>query len=154
MILRNREITKQAELEQIINDADVCYVGMNDNGQPYVLPFNFAFNQSKIYLHCDNVGHKLDVLAKNPRVCINFNTGNELFYRNKEVACSWGMKYKSVNVFGIATIIEDYDEKYRIMKEFMIKYTGEEYEFSEPSIRNVKIIEITPDQLTGKKYGY
>lgn len=154
MILRNREITRESEKEDIIREAEVCYVGMADRDQPYVLPFNFAYEEGTVYLHSDNVGYKLDVWANNPRVCINFNTGNELFYRNREVGCSWGMRYKSVNVFGQVENIQDYDEKYQIMKLFMRKYAGEDFEFSEPSIRNVRIMKVRAERMTGKKYGY
>ena len=154
MILRNREIVKDSEKEEIIHEADVCYVGMTDGDQPYVLPFNFAYRDQTLYLHSDNVGYKLDLWKKNPKVCVNFNTGNELFYRNKEVGCSWGMKYKSVNLIGEIDYVEDYDEKYQVMKDFMLKYAGEDYEFSEPSIKNVKIMKIKVISMTGKKTGY
>ncbi len=154
MILRNREITKQTEMEAIIHEAEVCYVGFVDKDQPYVLPFNFAYRDNQIFLHSDNIGYKLDLIEKNAKVCINFNTGNELFYRNKEVGCSWGMKYKSVNAFGCIEYVEDYEDKYQIMKDFMMKYAGEDYEFSEPSIKNVRIMKIPVERFTGKKYGY
>jgi hypothetical protein len=64
------------------------------------------------------------------------------------------MKYRSVNVFGRVEFIDDYDEKYRIMKLVMLKYAGEDYEFSEPSIRNVVIIKVNVGRVTGKAYGY
>jgi len=64
------------------------------------------------------------------------------------------MKYKSVNIFGKASFIEDYAEKYRIMQLFMMKFSGESYEFSEPSIRNVAIIRVDAEKMTGKVYGY
>lgn len=154
MILRNREITKWKEMQAIIDEAEVCYVGMTDGDQPYVLPFNFSIRDETIFLHSDNVGYKLDLIEKNPKVCINFNIGNELFHRHQQVACSWGMKYKSVNAFGKIEFIEDYDEKYQIMKEFMQKYAGESFEFSKPAIKNVKIMAIQVEKFTGKKYGY
>lgn len=154
MILRNREISKHEEIEKIIQEAEVCYLGMTDGDQPYVLPFNFAYQNETLFLHSDHNGYKLDVLARNSKICANFNVGNELFSRNKEVGCSWGMKYKSVNLFGNLEIVEDYDEKYQIMKLFMLKYAGEDYEFSEPSIKNVMIMKVQAVKLTGKKYGY
>lgn len=154
MILKNREIKQWKEMQAIIQEAEVCYVGFADDDQPYVLPFNFSLRDQTIYLHSDNEGHKLEVVNKNPKVCINFNIGNELFYRHKQVGCSWGMKYKSVNAFGSIQFIEDYDEKYMIMKEFMQKYAGEDFEFSEPAIKNVKIMAIQVEKFTGKKYGY
>ena len=154
MILRNREISKVLEMEDIINEAEVCSVAMVDGNAPYVLPFNFAYKEQCVFLHCDVEGHKLDILRKNPAVCMNFNTGNELFHRHKQVGCSWGMKYKSVNAFGDAEFVEDYDQKYAIMKLVMLKYAGEDYEFSEPSIKNVVIMKINVKEFTGKKYGY
>lgn len=141
-------------MEKIIHEAQVCYLGMSDDNNPYVLPMNFAYESGVFYLHAAPEGHKLDVMKANPNVCLNFNTGNEVFHRHKEVGCSWGMKFKSVNAFGKAVFIDDYSEKYRIMQLFMVKFSGETYEFSEPSIRNVAVIRIDVDKMTGKVYGY
>ena len=154
MNLRPRMLSKKEEIEKIISEAQVCYLGMSENSNPYVLPMNFAWEDGAIYLHAGPEGHKLEVLKANPNVCINFNTGNELFHRHKEVGCSWGMKFKSVNAFGKAVFIEGFAEKYRVMQLFMVKFSGESYEFSEPSIRNVAIIKIEVERLTGKVYGY
>lgn len=154
MNLRPRMLSKKEEMERIINEALVCYLGMTSGNSPYVLPMNFALEPDAIFLHAAPEGLKLEVLRANPDVCINFNTGNEIFHRHKEVGCSWGMKFKSVNAYGKAAFIENYDEKYRVMQLFMIKYAGEKYEFSEPSIRNVVIIRIDIDRMTGKVYGY
>lgn len=154
MNLRPRMLSKKEEMDKIINEAQTCYVGMSEDDHPYVLPMNFAYNAGILYLHAAPEGHKLEVLRANPKVCVNFNTGNELFHRHKEVGCSWGMKFKSVNAFGTVSLINDYAEKYRVMQLFMIKYAGESYEFSEPSIRNVAIMKIDIGKMTGKAYGY
>lgn len=153
-MLRPRFLSRQPEMEAIIQEATVCYVGMTSGEGPYVLPMNFAFADGCVYLHADIHGTKIDILRQNPSVCINFNTGNELFHRHKEVGCSWGMKFKSVNVHGKVVFVEEYDEKYRVMKLVMQKYSGEDYEFSEPSIRNVLVMRIKIEKITGKVYGY
>jgi len=147
-------LSKKEEMEKIINEAQVCYLGMSKDNNPYVLPMNFAYDAETFYLHSAPESHKLEVLKANPNVCININTGNELFHRHKEVGCSWGMKFKSLNVFGKAGFIDEYAEKYRVMQLFMVKFSGESYEFSEPSIRNVAIIKVTVEKMTGKVYGY
>ena len=154
MNLRPRMLSKSEEMEKIIGEAQVCYLGMSEDHVPYVLPMNFAYDSGTLYLHAAPEGYKLEVLKGNPNVCVNFNTGNELFHRHKEVGCSWGMKFKSVNLFGKASFIEDYDEKYRIMQLFMVRFSGETYQFSEPSIRNVCIIRVDVEKMTGKVYGY
>jgi len=152
-MLKPRLLTKLSEMEAIISEATVCYVGMADETGPYVLPMNFAFESGRVFLHAAPEGHKLDIIRKNSAVCINFNIDNELFYRHKEVGCSWGMKFKSVNAHGKVRFIVDYQEKYRIMKLFMLKYAGQDYEFSEPSIRNVVVMQVDIEKLTGKVYG-
>jgi nitroimidazol reductase NimA-like FMN-containing flavoprotein (pyridoxamine 5'-phosphate oxidase superfamily) len=154
MNLRPRMLTKKEEFEMIINEAQVCCLGMAEDNVPYILPMNFAYESGVFYLHAAPEGYKLDVLKANPNVCININTGNELFHRHKEVGCSWGMKFRSINIFGKACFIDEYAEKYRIMQLFMTKFSGEAYEFSEPSIRNVAIIKIEAAKMTGKVYGY
>jgi nitroimidazol reductase NimA-like FMN-containing flavoprotein (pyridoxamine 5'-phosphate oxidase superfamily) len=154
MNLRPRMLSRQDEMEKIIDEAQVCYMGLADESQPLVLPMNFGYESGTLYLHSDPEGHKLGILRSNPKVCVNFNTGNELFYRHKQVGCSWGMKFKSVNLFGSVEFIDDYDEKYRIMQLIMKKYTGEDYEFSVPSIRNVAVMRIRAEKMTGKVYGY
>jgi hypothetical protein len=40
------------------------------------------------------------------------------------------------------------------MQLFMLKFSGETYEFSEPSIRNVAIVKVAVAKMTGKVYGY
>jgi uncharacterized protein len=154
MNLRPRMLTKEEEMLRIIHEAQVCYLGMSEDNNPYVLPMNFAYESGVFYLHAAPEGHKLEVLKGNAQVCININTGNELFHRHKEVGCSWGMKFKSVNAFGKATFIDDYEEKYRVMQLFMVKFSGETYEFSEPSIRNVAVIRVDVEKMTGEVYGY
>ena len=87
MNLRPRMLSKKEEMEKIINEAQVCYLGMSEDDNPYVLPMNFTYDSGAFYLHAAMEGHKLEVLKGNPKVCINFNTGNELFHRHKEVGC-------------------------------------------------------------------
>jgi nitroimidazol reductase NimA-like FMN-containing flavoprotein (pyridoxamine 5'-phosphate oxidase superfamily) len=147
-------LSKKEEFEKIIHEAQVCYVGLSENDSPYVVPMNYAWEEGAFYLHAAPEGYKLEILRKNPKVCLNINIGNELFHRHKEVGCSWGMKYKSITVSGNASFIADYDDKYRIMQLFMLKFSGETYEFSEPSIRNVAIVKVAVAKMTGKVYGY
>ena len=154
MNLRPRMLAKKEEMEGIVHEAQVCYLGLSDQGMPYVLPMNFVYESGVLYLHSAAEGYKMEIMKANAAVCINFNIGNELFYRHKDVGCSWGMKFKSVNIFGQAKFIDDYDEKYRIMQCFMRKFSGENYEFSEPSIKNVVVIRVDVQKMTGKVYGY
>lgn len=44
--------TDKEQIESIIRQSDVCFVGMADtDGTPYVLPMNFGYKDGVIYLH-------------------------------------------------------------------------------------------------------
>jgi len=155
MILSNREIKDRKEIDEIINDSLICYVGSVDGDKPYVLPFNFAYDGSSIFLHSANAGKFHEVLDNNRNLCITFNIENEVFYRHEHVACSWGMKYKSVIVRGKAEYVNDFDEKVKIMNMIMKKYAGkDDFTFNSPAIKNVKVICIDITEVSGKKYGH
>ncbi|MBU0487478.1 MAG: pyridoxamine 5'-phosphate oxidase family protein [Bacteroidetes bacterium] len=155
MILSNREIKNPKEINEIFNETLVCNVGTVDGEWPYVLPFNFAWEEPYIYLHSAMKGKLHDVLALNNRVCLTFSTANEVFYRNKEVACSWGMKYKSIVAFGRVEYIEAFEEKVRILNLVMKKYSGsDQFNYNSPAINNVCAMRIKIERLTGKKYGH
>lgn len=153
MKLPKREIKNPVEIEEIINKSLICHVGFVDNDKPYVLPFNFSYENNTVYLHTAPKGKKNDILKKNNNVCISFDIDSKMHFRDKEVACSYGMKYRSVIISGKAFIIEDYNEKVRIMNLFMNKYTGSsEFKYNPPAINNVNIYKIRIEEATGKKF--
>jgi nitroimidazol reductase NimA-like FMN-containing flavoprotein (pyridoxamine 5'-phosphate oxidase superfamily) len=149
-----RDITQTDELIDIIQRCKVCHVGFSDNNIPYVLGFNFGFANNTIYLHCAKEGHKLDILNRNPEVCVFFDTDHDLFSRNEEVACSWRMRYKSVMAWGRAEIVTGYEEKLEGLEIFMKQYSDRKFSFSRPSVDNVNVIKIPVQKMTGRKFEY
>ncbi len=148
-------INNPQKIREIIEKCDVCYVGMTDQqNKPYVLPFNFGYEDGVIYLHMAQHGKKIDILKNKPDVCVAFSTDHVLFHRNEEVACSYGMNYRSVLAYGKAELVIDVEEKTRIMNVTMRKYTGKDFSYNLPAIHNVAIWKINVDEITGKLSGY
>lgn len=151
----NKMISDSGLIKEIIDKCQVCNLGMVDTqGKPYVLPFNFGFEDEVIYLHSAREGHKIDILKNNPEVCVSFSTDHQLFHRHEPMACSYGMKYRSVLAFGKVVFIEDYDEKVRILNIFMRKYAGREFPFNAPAVNNVLIYKVEIARIEGKVSGY
>lgn len=140
--------------ENIINEAIVCRIALVDGEKPYILPFNFGYENKTLYLHSASEGKKIDIIKKNNNVSISFDIDHELFHRDEGVACSYGMKYRSVIITGKMTDINDYNEKVRVMNIFMLKYAGKEFSYNAPAIKNVKVFKVEIEEMTGKKYGY
>ena len=59
-------IEEKSQIETIINQCKVCYLGMIDNDQsPYVVPMNFGYKNNIFYLHSGPDGKKIQLLNKN-----------------------------------------------------------------------------------------
>lgn len=154
--MKSRIISQQTEIEQVINSVDVCHIGMVDlEGNPYVLPFNFGYDKGILYFHSGPEGRKIDIWKKNPSICIAFSSDYHLRYQHEEVACSWSMKYRSVLIYGKVEEVTNLDEKRKCMNIIMKKYSGRDnFEYSMPAIKNVKVFRVIPEMVKGKAYGY
>jgi nitroimidazol reductase NimA-like FMN-containing flavoprotein (pyridoxamine 5'-phosphate oxidase superfamily) len=149
-----KDIAEIGQLEEIISKCQICHVAMSDGEFPYVLGFNFGYKDGIIYLHSVAYGKKIDILKKNPNVCVSFSNDYNLFARNKEVGCSWRMAYRSVLAYGKAEFVNDYDEKLLGLNLLMSQYTSEEFKFNKPAVDNITIIRIRVNELTGRSFEY
>ncbi len=151
----NRLSSDPELIQSIIDKCELCYLGMADHkGQPYVLPFNFGYEEGVLYLHSAPAGKKMDILKDNPKVCAAFSTDHQLFHRHEPVACSYGMKYRSVLLHGAIEFIEDYDEKVRVLNIIMRKYTGRDFTYNAPAVNNVCVYKVVPALAEAKESGY
>lgn len=153
--MRARGIIEKKELDDVIQRSRHCHLSMVDEeGNPYVIPMNFGFKDGVIYLHGAQHGKKIDILKQHPGVCINFTTDHLLRYQNEEVACSWSMKYRSVNCYGQAEFITEPDEKIAAFHIVMAHYAEGEFKFNPPSIREVCVWRVKVEKCEGRAYGY
>ena len=147
-------ISDKAEMESIINDCSICFVGIADGEQqPYVVPMNFGYYEDEIILHSGPLGKHLDLLAKNNRVCITFCTEGKLVYQHVDVACSYRMDAKSVICNGEVSFVEDLTEKETLLNRFMKKYTDRYFSYSQPALKNVKVWRVKVTEMTAKSFG-
>jgi len=151
--MRTHFIHDREEIDAILKQCKTCYVAMSIDDVPYVLPLNFAMDGDRVILHSAQYGRMWETIKKNPKVCINWTLGEELAWQDELVACSYRVKSKSVIVEGTAEIIEDMEEKERIVKKFMTQYSDLPFKFNAPAIRNVGILLVPIDKITAKEFG-
>ncbi|MBQ8616917.1 MAG: pyridoxamine 5'-phosphate oxidase family protein [Clostridia bacterium] len=68
-----RQVKDRAIICAMLDQMDTIYVGMHDEPAPYVVPLNFGYtfdDDLVFYFHCAKAGYKLDLLARNPHVCV------------------------------------------------------------------------------------
>jgi len=146
----DREITDYLEIESILHNAIVCRIGLAGGDEPYIVPLSFGYDDRAIYLHSALAGKKISMLKKNSRCCFEVDQCDSVV--RSERPCIWGMCYRSVIGFGRASFIEDNEEKKKGLNCIMRHYSGKTYKFSDEDVRNVCVIRIDIDSMTGKKH--
>lgn len=144
----DRAITDPAELESILREAVVCRMGLCDGELPYVVPMNYGYRDGSVFLHSAIEGRKIELLRKNPNVCLEFEKDVELV--PAEAACSFSMKYRSVIASGKAFFLEDAEEKAQGLNVIMTQYTGKEFEFPPQALERIVVIRVDLDECSGK----
>ena len=146
---KDREITDMAEIGAILSEALVCRIALADGGEPYIVPVCFGYEEGTLYLHSGPAGKKISMIRNNPRCCFEVDLCDGIV--KGERACSWGMRYRSVIGCGRATILTDPAEKKHGLNSIMRHYQGGTHEFSDADVKNVAVIRIVIESMTGKK---
>jgi nitroimidazol reductase NimA-like FMN-containing flavoprotein (pyridoxamine 5'-phosphate oxidase superfamily) len=148
---RDNEITDRAELERIIDEAQVLRLGLLDDGRPYVVPINFAREGDDIWFHGAAAGRKVDCLQVAPDVCIEVD--RLLAITMGPTGCGdWTSHYESVIGFGRAVVVTDADAKRQGLRALMRKYSGrEDWEFGDVHVGNTAVVRIRLTELSGKR---
>ena len=146
----NQEITDKKILEDIMIQSKICRIAMIDNALPYILPFNYGYENKYIYIHSAPVGKKIDLLTKNPRVCFEIEQKADIVKNNK--ACKWEAIYRSVVGYGNIEIIRDFAQKQRGL-EIIMSHNGalDSTDFEAKQVDSVVILKLKIDTITGKQ---
>lgn len=151
--MRTLFIEDRNEINDILKQCKTCYVSMSDGDIPYVLPLNFGIDGDNVILHSAPHGRMWETLKKNPKVCIVWTLGESLAWQDEQVGCSYRVQSKTVMVEGTARFIEEYEEKERLIIQFMTQYSNLSFKFNAPAIRNVGVIVVPMTKLTAKAFG-
>lgn len=95
----------------IIDEARICHVGFNVDGQPYVVPMALARDGDRILLHGSVVSRLMKNLAAGLPCCVTVTHLDGLVLARS--AFNSSMNYRSLMVFGSASPIDDPEEKVR-----------------------------------------
>ncbi|MBN1895142.1 pyridoxamine 5'-phosphate oxidase family protein [bacterium] len=145
---KEKEITDIARIEAILQKADVCRLAFSDDNRPYLVPMCFGYENRTLYFHSATEGRKLDIIRKNPVVCFEVESGNEMM--RSDEACSWSLKYSSVIGTGKADILDDPEDKRKALDVIMAHYSEKSFGYSDQALSRMVIIRVRIDSMTGK----
>ena len=151
--MRTVPIENRHDIDEILKSCKICYVAVSLNDVPYNLPMNFALDNDVVLLHSGQSGRMWETLKKNPKVCINWTTGDELAWQDVRVGCSYRMISKSVVVEGTIEFVEEYEEKERCLHVLMAQYSDRAFKFNPPAVKNVGIMKVRIDKISAREFG-
>ena len=93
----------------ILDEGFICHVGFAPEGQPFVIPTGYARDGDKLYIHGSQASRMLRTLADGIDACVTVTLIDGLVLARS--AFHHSMNYRSVVVFGRATLVEDPEEK-------------------------------------------
>ncbi|MBI9013483.1 MAG: pyridoxamine 5'-phosphate oxidase family protein [Clostridiales bacterium] len=146
---KEKSMESMKEIELIIQSEKVLRLGLCAENQPYIVPVNYGYLNKQFFIHCAKEGRKLDMIAKNPNVCIEIERANELV--TGDVACQYTMKFESIIGFGQATILTELEDVKMGLEILMAQFSDLKFTFNEKAMSRVAIIKIDIDEITGKK---
>ena len=153
---RDREITDNEKIKEIIKACDCCRLGLNDNGKVYIVPLNFGFTEENekytFYFHGAKTGRKLDIIKQNNNAGFELDTNHQI-YTKGDKACDYTARFQSIIGNGKITIIENSDEKMKALLELMKHNTGKtEWEFDERMIKAVTVFKLEVAEMSCKEH--
>lgn len=154
----DQEIGPEA-IEEVLSKAMVGRVGVISEGEPYVVPMNFAHKGNRFFIHGAESGRFIGAIRSGGRVCFEVDEYIETI--SDPVLCQYDTRYLSVIGFGTARVIEDLEEKTEALRVVASKYSTDEkgMKLHETTVEKyratatespVVVFEMTLDQITGK----
>jgi len=121
---------------------------------PYCLPLSLVREGRSLYFHCAREGRKVDLLRKNPRVCVTFVGGDEPVYQAEKG--NYTTRFQSVIAAGTAVEVTGPEEKKRALELLCRRLVpsgmaGDNFARAvERSLEATAVWRIDLDEITGK----
>ncbi|HSR12033.1 MAG TPA: pyridoxamine 5'-phosphate oxidase family protein [Thermodesulfobacteriota bacterium] len=142
-------VESRAEMERVLLDGGIGYLGVSFQGHPYVVPLNYHYSEGKIYFHCALKGRKLDAIAENPEVC--FTVGRQMGEVREHAGSTCHVDSESVICYGKARVIEDLEERGKALNLFNRRFRPDAPDIPEERVKNCAVVEITIAEMTGRR---
>ena len=105
-----------AVVYEILDEAFICHVGFNAGARPVVIPTSFARIDNDLYIHGSAASRMLQTLEKGIDVCVTVTLIDGLVLARS--AFHHSINYRSVVIFGNASVVNDPVEKLKALEAF------------------------------------
>jgi nitroimidazol reductase NimA-like FMN-containing flavoprotein (pyridoxamine 5'-phosphate oxidase superfamily) len=142
----------RAAVYRILDEAFICHVGFAQDGQPVVIPTGYARVDDRLYLHGSAASRMLRSLASGIDVCVTVTLVDGLVLARS--AFHHSINYRSVVIFGCATMVEAEEEKMAALRAFSDHVVPERWDdVREPNsleLRATLVLALPLDEVSAK----
>jgi nitroimidazol reductase NimA-like FMN-containing flavoprotein (pyridoxamine 5'-phosphate oxidase superfamily) len=143
------------EADEILEKAMVAHVGFVVDGQPFVIPMLYHYEENIIYIHGQRGGRLPRTLRTGDRVCVEVTIVDGLI--TSRDALYHSANYRSAVAFGTAREVTDRDEKEAVLERMTRRYfpgrtVGEHYRApSDKDLGITSLLAVEIDEINGKR---
>ena len=152
---KDREITDNRKINEIISSCHCCRLGFQIDGEVYIVPLNFGYNEKDgkktFYFHSAKEGRKIDLMTKTHSAGFELDTNYKLI--EGDIACKHSARFQSVIGTGHITFIEEPEEKKIALQTIMLHNTEKDHwDFSDVMLKAVCVFKLEVKQLSCKEH--
>ncbi len=119
-IRRHPERARPEMAEDILRAGRVAHIGFAVEGQPFVIPQTYLYEDGVIYIHAAPASRMQKMLRAGTPVCVEVTLLDGLVASRN--AKSHSLNYRSVVVFGHAEVVQDPTLKRAIFERMTLRY--------------------------------
>lgn len=158
MFKNEREVKDLSQINQILKEANIIHVAINNGMYPYVVPLNYGYEfnetgQLRLFLHGSPNGLKTQLINKNAHIGFQIDDGGRLMIPTSDNPSDYSFAYKSIIGQGMATIVHNVKTKQHALQLLLVHETGHKWNnIQEADINYVGVIQINVVRYTAKQH--
>lgn len=143
-------VDSKAEMEELLREETVGFLGLSVDGKPYVVPINYSYHEDgRILMHCALEGRKLDAIRANPNAC--FTVGRQIGPVRRHHGETCHLDSDSVICFGRARVVTENPERAKLLNEFNRAFRPGAADIPDNQVSRCAVIEIRISEMTGRR---
>lgn len=139
-------------INSILDEGFICHVGFAVEGRPFVIPTGYARADDKLLIHGSQASRMLRTLSEGVDVCVAVTLLDGLVLARS--AFHHSMNYRSVVIFGRATLVEDRAGKisalFALSEHIIPNRWQDAREPNESELRQTTVLSLPIDEASAK----
>ncbi|MDQ6652864.1 MAG: pyridoxamine 5'-phosphate oxidase family protein [Acidobacteriota bacterium] len=136
----------------ILDEGFICHVSFAIDGKPFVIPTGYARVDDRLYIHGSQVSRMLRALAQGVDVCVAVTLIDGLVLARS--AFHHSMNYRSVVIFGRASMVEDRTAKLVALRAFSEHVMAGRWDEvrgpNEPELKATTVLSLPLEEVSAK----